>query len=125
MTNIKLHINEKLALELRNVREIHGHDDSLPYDALLLIHEGTDVTFIGTVFNSGWGGPTDITPQTEVARAKMQEVDDFLKKNYKVQYRDYPAFECDLEYAVDCMAETAVENAKVKKPLMLYISQIL
>ena len=107
MNRILLRIKDGLFLELRNLVEIHGHDDSLPYDGHLIVHDNSDNTFtyIGTVFNDGWGGPTAISPKSPEGKAKMEQIDALLKENFKVKYRGEDAFPCDLEYAVDCMAD--------------------
>lgn len=48
----------KYVVEMRNFREIEGHDDSLPYKAELFVNGKK----IAECHNDGWGGDTMITP---------------------------------------------------------------
>ena len=65
--DIACKLNETLFVGLAEVRENIGHDDSLPYQAIVFIGEKTsplqrEINFkkIGIVCNSGWGGHSEI-----------------------------------------------------------------
>ena len=62
-------LSEKIWVGLGNVRENYGHDDSLPYQADIFIHDADncpagDTSFkrIATIWNDGWGGDSNIEP---------------------------------------------------------------
>jgi len=65
--DIACKLNETLFVGLAEVRENIGHDDSIPYQAVVFIGEKSSpmqrvINFkkIATVCNSGWGGNSEI-----------------------------------------------------------------
>ena len=119
MKNITLKVNDNLSIILRNVREVFGHDDSLPYNALVVVDEPKSkiFTFIGRVWNDGWGGPSCIEPATEAGRQKMEEIDKYLTDTFSYKYKfdgDDREFTMttDLEFVLDEMAWFAIDCGK-------------
>lgn len=85
-------------IELKNVREIPGHDDSLPYVADLIV----DGKKVASLHNDGWGGETDITPTDkgfDVAKFEKESFSGILWATSKIQGR---TFEISLELPFLC-----------------------
>ena len=80
LKNIQIYakLSDNIWVGLSAIRENAGHDDSLPYQADILIHKKdtepntSDATFekVGMIWNDGWGGMSNIVPDTSVETAK-------------------------------------------------------
>jgi hypothetical protein len=80
MTNDKLYIIIKFmgdVFTLKGFRINMGHDDSLPFQAVLCIN-GKETA---ECYNDGWGGPTNIHPLSLEKRESLYAIDALLK-NY-------------------------------------------
>lgn len=60
---------------LKNFRINMGHDDSLPFQAILCMN-GIEMA---ECYNDGWGGPTNIHPLSVLKRERLDSIDNALK----------------------------------------------
>lgn len=107
---IRCHIGDSLILELRNVREVYGHDDSLPFNADLYVENREwgikDFNLVGRAWNDGWGGDTVIESINPVI-TKM--LDALLRNNYKMVYASI-TWNLTLEELVTYLACLAIDE---------------
>lgn len=115
-----------LWIALCNVRENIGHDDSLPYQAAVFIHDRPNVpndyqaSFrkIGTVCNDGWGGPSliqglpgDSASETLLRKAKEAAA------QHMIYWKGTPFGNYTLDTVLDIMAEGYVDIQKTHRGL--------
>lgn len=106
-------VNEELTITLKNVKEVYGHDDSLPFNADLYIRNGAGKRSKLTAYcsNDGWGGETDIQAVDTAARETLNKVNEFIKDNYKCVFNvnnQEHFFVVTLEFLVSIMAEYSI-----------------
>ena len=77
-----------------------GHDDSLPYSAILCIN-GTPLC---KCLNDGWGGTTEMTPLGADKAIKMKSLDLHLSK-FKWAFKG-TEFQLKLDFIADTLAIT-------------------
>ena len=94
---------------IREFRVIGGHDDSLPYTAILCINNNP----LCKCFNDGWGGDTELTPIDNRARAIMASANVTLS-NYEWLYCG-TKFKLDLGFIADTLAITESHNIELFK----------
>ena len=75
-----------------------GHDDSLPYTAILCVNGKS----ICRCLNDGWGGQTEMTPLDAQSRALMASVQVKIAK-YKWSFHG-TEFVLDLDFIADTLA---------------------
>lgn len=85
---------------LRDFKIQEGHDDSLPYSAILCINDKP----ICQCLNDGWGGMTEMKPLDAQSKALMASCQITLSK-YKWKYRS-TEFVLDLEFIANSLACT-------------------
>ena len=96
---------DKSVFTMRDFRKQSGHDDSLPYTALLC-HNGKAIC---RCTNDGWGGETQITPVGTAERAILTSIELSLKK-YKWQYGK-TIFDLKIDFIADTLANTCYYNS--------------
>ena len=113
-------LSEKIWIGLGNTRENYGHDDSLPYQADIYIHDADncpegDTSFkrVGTIYNDGWGGDSDISA---IAAPKAAEnIQTLMHECRKHQLfwngKAYGTYK--LEDVCDFMASLFIDNPKL------------
>ena len=102
-------LSDTLRVGLKDIRENHGHDDSIPFQAEVYIQEGpqgSDYRHVASVWNDGWGGDsemrrTDREPETAALIEKAQA----LCKVHSMVYRKQIVAKYSLELLCSCMAE--------------------
>jgi len=111
MKKISCKVSDNLTIELRNVVETYGHDDSVPFNADIYVFlDGKKRgVYAGYAYNDGWGGMSTIRCENEDVRSILQKFADDLQKNRKVPYEqgckviDYlPA---SFDFLIDLMVE--------------------
>ena len=99
---------------MSKTRQNYGHDDSLPYqaDIMILDSESGDKEFrkIGTVSNSGWGGPSEIHCWQNPEDEKKA---DGLCREHTMIVGGSPICQISLGDTLDVMAEIFLEIAEV------------
>ena len=107
---IRCHVGDSLIIELRNVREVYGHDDSLPFNADLYVANQVwglnDFNLVGRAWNDGWGGDTVIDSINPVV---TKVLDMFLRNNYKMVYVNM-SWKLSLEELVTYLACLAIDK---------------
>ena len=99
------------SISLRNVREVDGHDDSLPYKADVYVNRHV----VAELFNDGWGGDTDVTVCNGYASELLKRIHHWVTDNYAFEYKDnhgeivqYPL---DLGYVFDTATHECLDGA--------------
>ena len=89
------------SISLRNVREVDGHDDSLPYKADVYVNG----VVVAELFNDGWGGDTDVTVFNEDAAELLKRIHHWVTDNYAFKYTykhgETEQYPLDLGYVFD------------------------
>ncbi|MCQ2739790.1 MAG: hypothetical protein MJ237_06140 [bacterium] len=98
----------KHIIKLEDVKETYGHDDSLPFhcDIYLQDKDKGCLVKVGSAMNDGWGGETEITALNNDAVKKIDDVDTFLRKTYKIHLECEPTpieWDVRLTYLIDCL----------------------
>lgn len=91
---------------LREFQLQYGHDDSLPYTAILCLNDNP----VCRCTNDGWGGLTEIKPLDIKASAILKSIEGNIK-NYGWSYMG-TKFQLALEFIADTLAETEHINMK-------------
>lgn len=108
-------VNEELTITLKNVTEVMGHDDSLPFNADLYIRNAKHKRskLVARCWNDGWGGETNIDTILPEDRETVANTNDFLKNTYECPFvvagKKY-AIDMTLEFLVSIMAEFAIHR---------------
>lgn len=102
--NIVYHtMSDEYMLFLKNVQEIAGHDDTLPYSADVFVQvKSTGIIYlVGKASNDGWGGPTNFWKDEAHAEIikKLEELAGTY--HWNLGSKLYPLTLCDI---IDCMA---------------------
>ena len=118
MKKISCKINDNLTLELRNVKEVYGHDDSLPFNAdiYLYLNGKTRATYAGCAYNDGWGGMSIIHCHVQALRPVLQGLaDDLQKMEYKYDYyKEVTYLPASLDFLIDLMVEECLYRGKTE-----------
>ena len=93
-------------IELRNVRLVHGHNDSTPYVGKLYI----DGKHIANCENDGWGGPDNIQPISKEARIILNRAEEYAKTLPSVE-----SFGMTLEMNLELLIGELLEDFLKKK----------
>lgn len=121
-TSIECKINKNFSIILKNVHETYGHDDTLPFNADIYITNpewGLIDKKVGTAWNDGWGGSTNICPENKTDEIVLNMLNDFLKEHYENQYGSV-VWDVDSEYLISVLAEYCIySDTKV-----MYITQV-
>ena len=110
-------IGDHIELQLDNVREVFGHDDSLPFNAEVYIHNPewcNRPTFVGHAWNDGWGGESNLDCDTKNQRELADKLDNYLKENYKMKFDKFD-LEVRLMELIDYVVSYAFDNVKIMK----------
>lgn len=91
---------------LRDFQLQHGHDDSLPYTAILCLNDNP----VCRCTNDGWGGQTDINPLDIKSSAILKSIEGNINK-YGWSYMG-TKFQLDLDFIANTLAETEHINMK-------------
>jgi hypothetical protein len=114
--DIACKLNETLFVGLAEVRENIGHDDSIPYQAIVFIGEKSsplqrEIKFkkIATVCNSGWGGDSEIRitedgDGVEKNTAHLERIKDECSK-HEAYYMNAPLTKYSTRLLFDLMVE--------------------
>ena len=112
---------QDLWVGLCGVRENAGHDDSLPFQATVFIHNGEGVpnsyqaSFqkVGIVWNDGWGGPSCIQadPGNKNAKHLLEKAGD-AAATHKMYWEGKPFASYDLEDILSILAESFLDIQK-------------
>ena len=114
--DIACKLTETLFVGLSEVRENIGHDDSLPYQAIVFIGEKAnsaqrEINFkkIGIVCNSGWGGNSEIRAVDD-GDGREKNISHFERiktecSKHKAYYMGEPFTEYSIGLLFDLMAE--------------------
>lgn len=110
MRKISCKIDDTLTIELRNVRETYGHDDSTPFNADIYAYvDGKKTaTYVGYAYNDGWGGMSTI--KCENLRPIMKGLSDKMRGmaspyEYGGRVTYLPA---SLDFLIDLMVESSL-----------------
>lgn len=106
MAKIKTTIGETI-LELRDLKETYGHDDSIPFNANVYI----DGEHIGNAWNDGWGGDSCLDCKTNAAKERADKLDEYIKKNYTMTYGKM-SWEMTLLQAIDYLVCYGLDGRK-------------
>ena len=96
---------DKNKFTLSDFKEQVGHDDSLPYTAILC-YNGKKVC---SCLNDGWGGETELRPLDAASRVLMNNVILKLGLNYKFSYMS-----TQLTLTLDLIADLLAQGAYIK-----------
>ena len=103
-----------LVIKLMNVKEVYGHDDSLPFNAdVYVLNREWDLpclTKVAQAWNDGWGGPTNVHSHLPKYNDLVEKLDQYLKENYKEEYGSY-SWDLRLDGLVESLACLAVDGA--------------
>lgn len=108
-------VNENLTLALVDCRENRGHDDSLPYQADIYVHDKRkhkqgEYLKCGDIWNDGWGGPSCLTKSaSKDAIEYLDEVEQSCKK-HQYFWNGEPLDYYTLVDLCDFMADIFVDN---------------
>lgn len=117
-------LSDTLTLGLSGVRENAGHDDSLPYQADILVADKaarsgktdkkTVFRKVGTVCNDGWGGNSEIRADFLHGNGKgnsasIERLRELCRK-HKMYFDGKPFAPYTLEGLCDIMAEAYIAN---------------
>ena len=110
MKKITCKINDNLTVELRNVVETYGHDDSIPFNADIYVFlDGKKRgTYAGYAYNDGWGGMSTIHCENEKVQPILKQLNKDLRKNRVVPYESggrTTYLDADFEFLVNLMVE--------------------
>lgn len=113
MKKISCKINDIVTLELRNVKETYGHDDSLPFnaDVYLRFCNSKRATYVGYAYNDGWGGDSVI--RCENHQDTINALKDYLRNDMVYPYNYYGKIEylpASLSFLIDLMVEDCLYN---------------
>ena len=72
-------------IELKALKEIKGHDDSFPYEAILFVNGKKTAN----VWNDGWGGETNVEPCDGLAVLVLGVLNDEAKKVKMRQHNEF------------------------------------
>lgn len=92
-------------LELKNCKEVMGHDDSLPFNADIHLNG----KHIGSAWNTGWGGDAEYRLShdiTEADKTALKEVKQCLNRIQSLKC--FSDSRWRLELLFDFMAEKAI-----------------
>lgn len=111
MAKIKVKINDELSIELRQCKEVYGHDDSLPYNAKLFVND----VEVGKVYNDGWGGEPVIDGPVQQEHLLIK-VENYLHENHSFVYTTMDGQKksspLDFSYVLDAAAYECIYNKK-------------
>lgn len=93
-------------IELRSVKLVHGHDDSIPYVGKLYI----DGKHIANCENDGWGGSDNIQPISKEARVILNRAEEYAKTLPAVE-----SFGMKLDMSLDLLIGDLLEDFLKKK----------
>lgn len=127
-------LKEDLHVALANVQEVAGHDDSLPFRAILMVsREPFDAkrvdafkkSFVPVALASddGWGGEVQLTAfgreVTDVVLADvLVEEAEEVSKRHRFSYEGKDIGPCDLRYICGLMAERQIYTPNDPKILL-------
>lgn len=107
-------INNDLQIRLENVKEVYGHDDSLPFNADVFVYDRKDESGcfhkIAIAYNDGWGGNSVIEPTMAKYQIQLNDIDNYLKENYEIKATPHITFDVTLEYVISSMACFALSS---------------
>lgn len=83
---------------VENCKEITGHNDSVPYVAILY-HNGQP---LADCYNDGWGGPTQMTPM--VSKEEFNHLNDYVSQFQWCMANDNYHMKFSLEMIADELA---------------------
>ena len=121
-TSIECKINKDFSIILKNLQEVYGHDDTLPFNADIYITNpewGMKDKKVGTAWNDGWGGSTNICPESKTDQIILDTLDGYLKDHYEIRYKT-SVWDVDCEYLISVLAEYGIYS----DPKVLYITQV-
>ena len=117
-------------LGLAGIRENIGHDDSLPYQAEIYLTEKgmhaspEDYRKIGTVYNDGWGGMSQVSADYTKGKGKenaaaITRIDELCRK-HSIIYKGENLGNYSTEHRCDCMACDYLDMSAKQKKLNLF-----
>ena len=102
--------------ELKNFKEVYGHDDSLPFTAILYVNGKR----IATCSNDGWGGEAFVQPLNG-CRERLERIENEVKDE------KYDGFDARLPFLIDClackMADYKSAMKETRKNLVFYVEK--
>lgn len=114
MKKISCKINDDFTLELRDVKEVMGHDDSLPFNAYIYLRKNGSkrANYVGYAYNDGWGGDTCIRCEEKKHLPAMQSLSNYIRQfsvpyTYGGRTNYLPA---SLSFLIDLMVEVCLYN---------------
>ena len=125
---ISLNIGD-YTLIVSKAHEVHGHDDSLPYNANFEVFKNNKLYVSGRAWNDGWGGTSVVEPNNVEDNDKLIEFDNLCKKTivFKWHDREIPL---GIDDTIDILAELLIfHKDKVNghlytsKEINFYLSQ--
>lgn len=120
MKRILCKIDKYFTIELRNVRETYGHDDSTPFNADIYAYIGgkEKATYVGYAYNDGWGGESTITCENNEVQPILQAISNKIRKmvvpyTYRNTTEYLPA---SLDFLIDLMVESCLYKGMTEYP---------
>ena len=106
MKKITCKVDDNLTIELRNVVETYGHDDSIPYNAdiYVFLNGSKRAVYAGYAYNDGWGGMSTIRCENQDVQPILQKFADDLRKNKSVT-SEYGYLDASFDFLIDLMVE--------------------
>ena len=115
-------LSEKIWIGLSNTRENMGHDDSLPYQADIYIHDADncppgDTSFkrVASIVNGGYGGTSVVSPLVAPWAAKDIQTLRIECGKHQMYWNGKPFAKYTLEDVCDGMAALSIDNPKLAK----------
>lgn len=118
MRKISCKIDDSLTIELRNVRETYGHDDSIPFNADIYAYVGGKkrATYVGYAYNDGWGGMSTIKCE-KAMQPTMQKLADDLRELVVPYYCGTMNYlPASLDFLIDLMVESCLCHGTAEYP---------
>ena len=121
-TSIECKISKDFSITLKHLKEVFGHDDSLPFNAEVYVTNkewGLTDRKVATAWNDGWGGSTNIGPESKTDQIILDTLNGYLKDHYEIRYKTV-IWAVDIEYLISVLAEYGIYSDQK----VLYITQV-
>ena len=107
--SVTCEVNPNLSITLMNVREVMGHDDSLPFNAEVYVRKDNSIlTHIANAWNHGWGGETNIDAISKDTKPIIDDLEAVVK-TFIVDLGKY-SFPANLPLVIELLACCAVDG---------------